>query len=133
MKVANELGVTPTAIARQMKKSHHTVIKYLQSEVYNDPGITKLVDKIRENETNDLYVLGAKGRSRLHELLDEGKSQMIPTIALVDRTFQQRRLLEGKSTTNVASLTAIIKAAHEPHKDHPQDGAQEPAQEQEGA
>ncbi len=128
MKVANELGVTPTAIARQMKKSHHTVIKYLQSEVYNDPGLTKLVDKIRENETNDLYVLGAKGRSRLHELLDEGKSQMIPTIALVDRTFQQRRLLEGKSTTNVASLTAIIKAAHQPAKD-PQDKAQE----QEGA
>jgi len=57
MKVANELGVTPTAIARQMGKSHHTVIKYLQSDVYTDPGITKLVDTIRKNETNDLYVL----------------------------------------------------------------------------
>ncbi len=129
MKVANELGVTPTAIARQMGKSHHTVIKYLQSEVYNDPGITKLVDKIRENETNDLYVLGAKGRARLHEMLDDGeKLQMIPTIALVDRVFQQRRLLEGKSSANILSLTAIITAAHKPDKD-----PQEKAREQEGA
>ena len=121
MKVANELGVTPTAIARQMGKSHHTVIKYLQSEVYNDPSITKLVDKIRENEVNDLYVLGAKGRSRLHELLDEGKSQMIPTIALVDRTFQQRRLLEGKSTSNISQLTRILEAVEASQKGTNQD------------
>ncbi len=110
MKVANELGVTPTAIARQMGKSHHTVIKYLQSEVYTDPSIAKLVVQIREKEVNDLYLLGAKGRARLHEMLDDGaKLQMIPTIALVDRTFQQRRLLEGRSTSNVFSLTAMLE------------------------
>jgi len=110
MKVANELGVAPTAIARQMGKSHHTVIKYLQSEVYTDPSIAKLVVQIREKEVNDLYLLGAKGRARLHEMLDDGqKLQMIPTIALVDRTFQQRRLLEGRSTSNVFSLTAMLE------------------------
>ena len=111
MKVMHELGMSPTNIANQMGKGHGTVIKYLQSDCYTDPGITKLVNKIRDNETNDLYVLGAKGRSRLHEMLDDGeKLQMIPTIALVDRTFQQRRLLEGKSTDNVShKLTHILE------------------------
>ena len=110
MKVMNESGLSPTNIASRMGKGHATVIKYLQSDCYTDPSIKELVNKIRENETNDLYVLGAKGRSRLHELLDEGRSQMIPTIALVDRTFQQRRLLEGKSTDNVShKLTHILE------------------------
>jgi len=98
------------AIATQMHKGHSTVIKYLNSEVYTDSSITKLVDKIRESEVNDLYVLGAKGRSRLHEMLDDGqKLQMIPTIALVDRTFQQRRLLEGRSTSNVSTITHLLE------------------------
>ena len=110
MKVMNESGISPTAIANQMGKGHGTIIKYLNSEVYNDPSIKKLVTKIRENETNDLYILGAKGRSRLHEMLDDGKKlQMIPTIALVDRTFQQRRLLEGKSTSNVNTITHLLE------------------------
>jgi hypothetical protein len=38
---------------------------------------------------------------------------MIPTIALVDRVFQQRRLLEGQSTANIATLTALIVNAEE--------------------
>jgi len=132
MKIANELGVTPTAIARQMRKSHHTVIKYLQSDCYTDPSITKLVTKIRDNETNDLYVLGAKGRSRLHEMLDDGeKLQMIPTIALVDRTFQQRRLLEGKSTDNVShNLTHVLERIEERIKYKPEQGDNGKKQEQ---
>ena len=111
MKAMNELGQSPTAIARRMNKSHNTVIRYLKSEVFTDPDIKLMVAKIKEKETDDLYLLGAKGRQRLHELLDEGNSQMIPTIALVDRTFQQRRLLEGKSTENLASFTKLVEAA----------------------
>jgi len=57
--------------------------------------------------------LGAKGRKRLHELVDSGNSKMIETIALVDRVFQQRRLLEGKSTENVHSITRLINESHE--------------------
>ncbi len=38
---------------------------------------------------------------------------MIPTIALIDRTFQQRRLLEGKSTVNLNLKMQLILAAHE--------------------
>ncbi len=112
MKVMSDVGLTPTTIAGKLGKSHHTVIKYLQSDVYTDPSIGKMIERIKEKETQDLYVLGAKGRQRLHELLDEGKAQMIPTIALVDRTFQQRRLLEGKSNVNISLKTQLVEAAH---------------------
>jgi hypothetical protein len=67
-----------------------------------------VVETIRTRELSDLYLLGAKGRQRLHELLDKGDSQMIPTIALVDRTFQQRRLLEGGSTANIGFFAKLI-------------------------
>ena len=117
MKVMSELGISPTAIAAKMGKSHHTIQKYLLSDVFTDPTITALVEKIRDTELNDLYLLGAKGRQRLHELLDSEKEvQMIPTIALVDRTFQQRRLLEGRSTVNVGLKTQLIMAAHKQDK-----------------
>ncbi len=124
MKVMSELGVSPTAIAEKMGRSHHTVIKYLQSDVYTDPSIGEIIERIKEKETQDLYLLGAKGRQRLHELLDEGKAPMIPTIALVDRTFQQRRLLEGKSNVNIGLKTQLVIAAHRhmAARGRPQDG-----------
>ena len=112
MKVMSDVGLTPTTIAGKLGKSHHTVIKYLQSDVYTDPSIGEIVERIKEKETQDLWLLGAKGRQRLHELLDEGKSQMIPTIALVDRAFQQRRLLEGKSTINLSLKSQLVEAAN---------------------
>ena len=69
-----------------------------------------MVDLIKEREINDLYLLGAKARNRLHELVDEGKTKTIETVALMDRSFQQRRLLEGKSTENMAHIHADIAA-----------------------
>jgi len=112
MKVMYDLGVTPTTIAGKLGRSHHTVIKYLQSEVYNDPSIKEIVEKIRDKELDDLYLLGAKARQRLHDLLDEGKAQMIPALAVVDRSFGMRRLLEGKSSVNIGLKTQLIEAAH---------------------
>jgi hypothetical protein len=113
IKVMAELGESPTSIANRIGRSHNTVLRYLRSEVYNDPAISQLVDRIRNAELADLYLLGAKGRHRLHELVDAGETKMIETIALVDRTFQQRRLLEGNSTQNIAILAKIIEAAQE--------------------
>ncbi len=121
MKVMYDLGVTPSTIAGKLGKSHHTIIKYLQSDVFTDPTIKEIVEKIRETELNDLYLLGAKGRQRLHELLDSEKEvQMIPTIALVDRTFQQRRLLEGRSNVNIGLHTQLVlrcEAEDQPQQD----------------
>ena len=109
-KALNDLGLTPNAIAVRSNRDPKTVRKYLQSEVYNDPDIMRMVDIIKEREVSDLYLLGAKARKRLHELLDEGNTKTIETVALMDRSFQQRRLLEGQSTVNMATLIADISA-----------------------
>ena len=69
-----------------------------------------MVDIIKEKEIADLYLLGAKARNRLHELMDEGKTKTIETVALMDRSFQQRRLLEGQSTDNMVILHDTIAA-----------------------
>lgn len=107
-KAMNDLGLTPNAIAIRTNRDPKTVRKYLQSEVYNDPDIQRMIDVIKEKEVGDLYLLGAKARKRLHELLDDGNTKTIETVALMDRSFQQRRLLEGQSTENVAQIMADI-------------------------
>ena len=125
MKVMHDLGVSPTAIAQRLGRSHNTVIKYLDSDVFNDPSISQIVERIKEKELSDLYLLGAKARKNLHTMLDQGKGGMIPTVALMDRSFQQRRLLEGRSTENIHNLTAIIQAVHgEAKKDREVEGSE---------
>jgi predicted transcriptional regulator len=115
-KALNDLGLTPNAIAVRSGRDPKTVRKYLQSEVYNDPEIRQMVEVIKEKEISDLYLLGAKARKRLHELLDEGNTKTIETVALMDRSFQQRRLLEGQSTENIAQILADVAAIRESEK-----------------
>jgi len=111
MKVMQEIGESPTAIARRMGRSHNTILKYLRSEVFTDPDISQMVAQIKEKETADLYLIGGKARQRIHELLDGGKMRPIEAVATMDRAFQQRRLLEGQSTLNINSLSALVLAA----------------------
>ncbi len=98
MKAMVDLGVSPTAVARRLGRSHHTVLRYLRSEVYQDPEVQTLVQQVKERELQDLYLLGAKARDRLHDLLDAGDVKPIEATAIMDRAFQQRRLLEGGAT-----------------------------------
>ena len=111
-KISNELGFSANAIAAQAGRSHHTVSKYLRSDVYADPQITEIVERIRKKEIDDLEIIRAKARQRIHDIFDTGKPALIPTVAALDRTFQKKRLLQGKSTENFSNLTAIIQAAH---------------------
>lgn len=69
-----------------------------------------MVNIIKELEIDDLYLLGAKARKRLHELLDQGDTKAIEITAVMDRSFQQRRLLEGQFTENHHILHATIAA-----------------------
>jgi len=112
-KALNELGLSPNAIAKRTDRDAKTIRKYLQSDVYNDPEVASMVDLIKEREINDLYLIGAKARNRLNELLDEGKTKPIETVAIMDRSFQQRRLLECKSTDNILAVHAIVAKIHE--------------------
>ena len=112
-KVLADIGTSPHAIGRQTGRDPKTVRKWLQSEVYQtDQELGELIGLLKKKELDDLYLLGAKGRQRLHELLNSGKSRMIETIALVDRTFQQRRLLQGGSTSNLAILDRVLERVH---------------------
>ncbi len=114
MKVLSDMGESNRSIARQLGKGHGTIKKYLNSDVFtNAPEIDRMVEQIKDREVADLTLLGARGRQHIHELLDEGKSTLIPLIALVDRTFQQRRLLEGKSTVNLNLKMQLVLAAQE--------------------
>ena len=108
-KAMNDLGLTSHAIGLKTSRDPKTVRKYLLSEVYKDPEIMRMVDIIKEKEVSDLYLLGAKARKRLHELLDDGQMKAIETVATMDRSFQQRRLLEGQSTENLCSISLAIE------------------------
>ena len=63
MKVMNDLGESPTSIAARMDRSHNTVIKYLESDVYNDPALSEMVEKIKEKELSDLYLRTRRQRA----------------------------------------------------------------------
>tara|TARA_B100001971_G_scaffold187764_1_gene188643 strand:+ start:2277 stop:2729 length:453 start_codon:yes stop_codon:yes gene_type:complete len=101
MVVLSRLGLSAVAIGKRMSRSNHTVAKYIQSAVAESPEVQVLIDLITQKEIEDLRLLGAKARNRLHELIDEGKTKMIETCAVMDRSFQQIRLLEGNSTANL--------------------------------
>lgn len=103
MVALHRLGHTPKSIARRLGRSHHTVQRYLRSEIFqNDTEIKAMIALIKDKELEDLTLLGAKARGRLHQLLDQGETKAIETTAIMDRSFQQRRLLEGESTENLA-------------------------------
>ncbi len=118
MKALSDMGESNRSIARQMGKGHTTVKKYLNSDVFNDPDIDKMVERIKETEATDLYMLGVKARRNLHVLADAGKMRPIENIALMDRVFQQRRLIEGRSTMNIGLHTQLVLAAEA--EDQPQ-------------
>ena len=101
MTVLSRLGLSACSIGKRLGRSNHTVQKYLDSPIVQSPEVQVLVNLITQKEVTDLRLLGAKARNRLHELLDEGKTKMIETCAVMDRSFQQIRLLEGNSTANL--------------------------------
>lgn len=109
MKALADIGESNRSIAERTGRTKETVKKYLQrTELYDDPEIQGMIATIKRREISDLYLLGAKARNRLHDILDEGKTKAIETTAVMDRSFQQRRLLEGESTANISTREAIM-------------------------
>ena len=112
MKVLNNLGHSPSAVAKTIGRSHNTVLKYLRSEIYENPELQELVRIISEKELQELTVIGSKARACQHQYLDavlsgEKEPNPIAVTAIADRGFQQRRLLEGQSTSNVDLIQSI--------------------------
>jgi predicted transcriptional regulator len=99
MVVMETLGHTPTKIAKEMGRSHHTVIAHLRTDLLEDPEVKALVKVLIEQELQDLTLINAKAREVLHRSLDEwleGRKPLpqniIPIIACIDRTLHNRRL-----------------------------------------
>jgi predicted transcriptional regulator len=108
MIVLEEMGETYKSIARMLGRSNHTVKKYLNSEAYlTDPAVKELVAVLKAKEIEDLRLLGGKARAKLHGLLDGDKVKIIEVTAVMDRSFQQRRLLEGESTKNISTIHVV--------------------------
>ena len=118
MLALSELGKKPYEIEKITGHSHNTIAKYLaDQEAYTDPKMQERVTQIKKKEILDLTVLNVEAKQRLHEIVP--KANVIEALAVVDRTFQQIRLLEGKSTQNIATLTKIIQEAHAPKEETP--------------
>jgi hypothetical protein len=111
IKALKELGNSNYAIEKRTGITHGTIATYLANqEAYNNPKIKELVARVKENEISDLVVLNLKAKDRLHKIIPS--ANVIEALAVMDRSFQQTRLLEGKSTQNIASLTQIVKSAN---------------------
>lgn len=90
VKVMADKGDSVLSIAEFVKVDYKTIKAYLTKyDVMNDAEVQGMVKALKEKELEDLYILNAKARQRLHELLDEGKTKMIETIALMDRSFRK--------------------------------------------
>lgn len=103
-----------------MGRSPHTVKQYMQSALFTDPKFIQLVEEYKQKELIDLTAINIVARQRIHELLPT--MSPIEAVAVMDRSFQQRRLLEGKSTENVFSLRKIISDAHSVEAVHESQG-----------
>lgn len=113
IKVLSDSGDTPHTIGKRLNRDPKTIRRYLQLDVYlNDPELKEMIGAIKKAELDDLTLLNAKGRAHLHTLIEAGNMKPIETIALIDRTFQQRRLIEGQSTENI-SIAVVTREIEE--------------------
>ena len=100
-KAFHELGYSYRAIGKKLGVDQRTVKKYLGSDAIQCPDIGEVVKIIKDHELNDLYLLNQKARANLHKRFDEGSPNVIESTAVMDRTFNQKRLVENLSTENV--------------------------------
>jgi len=112
-KAMNDMGLTPHAIGRLVGRDPKTVKKYLALDIFDDPELKKLIERIKETELQDLHLIGAKARHRIHQLLDGGKTGLIETTAILDRSFQQKQLLQGAATENINVRTVVAGLSKE--------------------
>lgn len=121
-KAMQDLGMSNFAIGRQLGFDAKTIKHHLDSMDFSDPELRAMIEKIKDAEINQLHVIGQRAREILLGYLSdviEGKREpnIISVIAALDRTFQQRQLLTGKSTMNVSVFARVVEAACEDNQD----------------
>jgi predicted transcriptional regulator len=106
IRVRRDAGESTRTIASHVGRCRNTVRKILKSDDFSDPEVVRLINKFKERELGELHGIGGLAREILLDYLDdvlEGEKEPNPIAitAILDRTFQQRRLLEGNSTGNI--------------------------------
>lgn len=119
MLALSEIGHGPYEIGEIMGRAPNTVRKYCQSPIFTDPKFAAMVEEYKTKEVLDLTVMNISARARIHDLIPT--MTPIEAIATMDKSFQQRRLVEGKSTENIFSLRKIISDAHSEMRIHESD------------
>lgn len=111
IKVLQQLEYSSRKIEKKTGISRWTIRQYKNKDLnLNDQKeVDQIVEQIKKQEAADLCLLHAKARINMHAMLDAGEVLPIELIALMDRTFQQRRLIEGQSTSNIAVLGQVLK------------------------
>ena len=110
MLALNEMGLGTYEIGSIMGRAPNTIRKYCESPMFTDPNFAKLVEEYKTKELIDLTAMNISARARIHDLIPT--MTPIEAIACMDKSFMQRRLVEGKSTENISSLRKIISDAH---------------------
>ena len=110
MLALKDLNMSNYQVGEIMGRSPHTIKRYCESPMFTDPKFQKLVEEYKSKELIDLTAMNISARARIHDLIPT--MTPIEAIATMDKSFQQRRLIEGKSTENIFSLRKIIEEAH---------------------
>jgi len=110
MLALKQLNLGNYQVGEIMGRSPHTIRKYCESPMFTDPAFQKLVEEYKSKELIDLTAMNISARARIHDLIPT--MTPIEAVAVMDKSFQQRRLVEGKSTENIFSLRRIIEDAH---------------------
>ncbi|MEO2159031.1 MAG: hypothetical protein ABGX31_06800 [bacterium] len=110
------MGVSASSIAKDLERSHHTIISHLKKEV-NDPAVAEMVELIKKSELNELHEIGAKSRAILNQYLDEilANERQINPIAvtcILDRTNTQKVTLQSNTPVifDTRANAAVAKA-----------------------
>ena len=110
MLALHDLDLSNYRVGEIMGRSPHTIKRYCESPMFTDPKFQKLVEEYKSKELIDLTAMNIEARARIHDLIPT--MTPIEAVAVMDKSFQQRRLVEGKSTENIFSLRRIIEDAH---------------------
>lgn len=106
-------GLKQNKIAKVLSISEGTVSLYIKQLALE----AKECQRIRAYDKEALILLSFKAKERINHLLDTGQLNARDCIKLLGVTFEQLRLIEGKSSSNIEVLTRIIQTASD--RDNP--------------
>jgi hypothetical protein len=106
IKVLHDGGMSFNATGNATGFDPKTCQSVLARTDFNTPEMKDLIDKLKAREESELRLIGGKARAILDQYLNsvlrgDKSPNPVAIVCIQDRSFQQRRLLEGQSTENI--------------------------------